>query len=365
MHDTSTVSTTLIVLAVLMFFFLGIAMMVIMDHKAKLPGGFTSNPFSVVGMRRDHPVIAFLTTTILFGIIGSLMLAMLATVTGYFNLFKPAHPPGLVARLSEGRTAERLRHFHNAPAKDLTTLGDKNVCFICHGDFPHSKEPMVRTLLNMHTQFIGCMTCHADARKIPESAQTLRWFNYSGIPVTGKPFGTEVEAATGHLLPTDDVYSKIIPFRIVDGQDQIVEVTMDDPEAKEFAKIQHKLSDHDREAVKKRFHRDVSSKGRFCTRCHTEERRSYIPFRQLGFSERRVRDLTNLNFIGLMQKYKSFYMPNLMRSDKSLPPTEVLTGSDRPAPKAAPAGKRGADIRKDPRTWWKETYDAPKGDSKK
>lgn len=359
MHNLSTANVTLIVIAVLLFFFLGIAIMVIMDHKAKLPGGFTSNPFSVVGMHRDHPVIAFLTTIILFGIIGSLLLALIATVTGYFDLFKPAKPPELLSRLSEGRTAERLRHFHNAPAQDVTTLGAKNVCFICHGDFPHSKEPMIRTLLNMHTQFVGCMTCHADDRKVPEAMLTLRWLNFSGIKVSGKPFGTDVARDTGYLLPTDDVYSKIVPYARIDGQEKMLEVTMDDPEAREFAKIQHKLSDHDRDAVKKTFHRNVSPKGRFCTRCHTEEARSYVPFRELGFSERRVRDLTNLNFIGLMQKYKNFYMPSLMRSDKSLPSTDILTGSGRPA------AKGGSDIRKDPRSWWKETYDAPKGDNKK
>lgn len=359
MHDITGVSATLIVLAVLLFFFLGIAMMVIMDHKAKLPGGFTSNPFSVVGMHRDHPVIAFLTTIILLGIIGSLLLALLATLTGYFDIFKPAKPPGLLSRLSESRTAERLRHFHNLPAQDTTTLGAKNVCFICHGDFPHSKEPMVRTLLNMHTQFIGCMTCHADDRKVPESSLTLRWLNFSGIPVTGKPFGTDVEPDTGYLIATDDVYSKIVPYARQDGQEKLLEVTMDDPEAKEFAKIQHKLSDHDREAVKKTFHRLVSPKGRFCSRCHTEENRSYLPLRELGFSERRIRDVTNLNMIGLVQKYRNFYMPSLMRSDKSLPSTETLTGSGKPA------ARGGSRIESDPRTWWKETYDAPPGGNKK
>ncbi len=359
MHNLSTSNTTLIVIAVLLFFFLGIAIMVIMDHKAKLPGGFTADPFSVVGMRRDHPVIAFLTTIILFGIIGSLLLVMIATVTGYFDIFKPAKPPELLSRISEGRTAESLRHFHNLPAQDITTLGAKNVCFACHGDFPHSKEPMIRTLLNMHTQFIGCMTCHADDRKIAESTLVLRWLNFSGIAVQGKPFGTDVERDTGFLLPTDDVYSKIVPYARAGAQEKLLEVTLDDPEAKEFTRIQHKLSDHDREAVKKTFHRNVSEKGRLCTRCHTEEARSYLPFRELGFSERRTRDLTNLNFIGLMQKYKNFYIPSLMRSDKSLPSTGVPTGSERPA------AKGGSDIRKDPRSWWKETYDAPKGDNKK
>ncbi len=359
MHNLSTANITLIVIAVLLFFFLGIAIMVIMDHKAKLPGGFTANPFSVVGMRRDHPVIAFLTTIILLGIIGSLLLAMIVTLSGYFDIFKPAKTPELLSRLSEGRTAERLRHFHNLPVQDITTLGAKNVCFLCHGDFPHSKEPMVRTLLNMHTQFIGCMTCHADDRQLPESTLVLRWLNYSGIKVQGKPFGTDLERDTGYLLPTDDVYSKIVPYTRAAGQEKLLEVTLDDPEAREFSRIQSKLSDHDREAMKKTFHRNLGAKGTFCARCHTEEARSYLSYRELGFSERRIRDLTNLNFIGVMQKYKNFYMPSLMRSDKSLPSTEVPAGSERPA------ARDGSDIRKDPRSWWKETYDAPKGDNKK
>jgi hypothetical protein len=359
MHEMSTTSTTLIVIAVLLFFFLGIAIMVIMDHKAKLPGGFTSNPFSVVGMRRDHPVIAFLTTIILFGIILSLLLSMILAVTGYLDVFRPAKTSELLSRLSEGRTAERLRHFHNLPAEDVTTLGAKNVCFSCHGDFPHSKEPMIRTLLNMHTQFVGCITCHADDRKVAESALKLRWLNFSGIAVTGKPFGTQVDPDSGYLLPTDDVYSKIVAYAQMDGEEKLLEVTMDDPEAREFVKIKDKLTDHDREGVKKTFHRLVSPKGRFCTRCHTDEARSYIPFRELGFSDRRIRDVTNLNIIGLVQKYKNFYMPSLMRSDKPLPSAEVLTGSERPA------AKGGSDIKKDPRTWWKETYDAPAGGNKK
>ena len=355
MHDMSTANTILIVIAVLLFFFLGIAIMVIMDHKAKLPGGFTSNPFSVVGMRRDHPVIAFLTTIILLGIIVTLLLAMLVTVTGYFDIFKPAKPSTLLSRLSEGRTAERLRHFHNLPAEDITTQGAKNVCFSCHGDLPHSKEPMIRTLLNMHTQFVGCLTCHVDDKKIAESSLQLGWLNYSGITVKGKPFGTQVDPDTGFLLATDDYYSKIVPYQTINSQAKLLEITLDDPEAAEFVKIKDKLSDHDREGIKKTFHRNIMPKGRFCTRCHTDEAKSYIPFRELGFSERRIRDITNLNIIGLVQKYKDFYMPSLMRSDKPADANEAAKASS----------KKGTDIQADPRTWWKETYDAPSANHKK
>lgn len=355
MNDMAPVSTVLIVAAVLLFFFLGVAIMVIMDHKARLPGGFRHDPFSIVGMHRDHPVIAFLTAVILLGIIVSLVLELTIALASGLGIVKTTEPPNLIARLRAERTAERIRHFHNYPPRMPATEGKKGVCFLCHGDYPHSKEPMVRTLLNMHTQFVGCMTCHADARKIPEQALALRWLNYSGIAVQGVPYGTDLDPKTGNLIQTDDYYSKIVAYARDGAGETLLEITADDPEAQEFAKVRERLSDADRDAVKKKFHRNVSPKGRFCSRCHTGEDRSYVPFRALGFSERRTRDLTNLNIIGLVEKYREFYLPTLTKSDKPLPPIETLTGP-KPARPAAPA----PDMRKDPRSWWKGTYDAPK-----
>lgn len=351
MSESTPVGTVMIVAAVLLFFGLGIAIMVIMDHKSRLPGGFTENPFSVVGMRRDHPMIAFLTTVILLGIIAALLLSLLAALTGYLGLFAKPAAPGLLSRLSEERTAERLRHFHNLPATDRTAAGKKNVCFFCHGDYPHSKEPMVRTLLNMHTQFIGCMTCHADARKVSEGTLRFQWLNYSGLAVKGPPFGTDVDRHTGLLVDTDDWYSKIVVYVRDDGAEKLLEITADDPEAREFAAIHDKLSDNDREAVKKQFHRLIGPKGRACARCHADEGRGYLPLRKLGFSERRVQDLTNLNIIGLVQKYREFYMPALLRPEGEGAP---------PAPKAGAVPGRD-ELRKDPRGWWSQQYDAPKG----
>jgi len=351
------ISNVVVVVAVLLFFGLGVAMMVIMDHKAKLPGGFTENPFSVAGMRRDHPVIAFITTVILLGIIASLVLSIIAAFGGKLGLFKKKEGPQILARLSEERTAERLRHFHNLPVQDLTALGKKNVCFYCHGDYPHSKEPMVRTLLNMHTQFVGCMTCHNDERRVNEAQLSFKWLNYTGMAVKGPPYGTDVEAKTGYLVDTDDLYSKIVVSLRADGEERLLEVTADAPEAREFVAIAGKLSDHDREAVKKTFHKLVREKGRACARCHVEEARSYLPFRKLGFSDRRVSDLTSLNIVGVVQKYRDFHMPNLMRSDTGRHPAAPATA---PAQKPAPAG----DLRKDPRAWWRQQYDAPKSDKK-
>jgi len=347
MHPMGPAVTLLIVVAVLLFFFLGIALVVIIDHKARLPGGFTSNPFSIRGLHRDHPYIAFLTTVILVAIILALIFELVVTILGQFEILAAPEPPKLLAQISEERATERIRRFHNPPEQTLSTMGEKTVCFFCHGDFPHSKEPMVRTLLNMHSQFIGCMTCHVDPNQVPEQELTFRWVNYSGIEVQGRPFGIDVESESGDLIRTDDYYSKIVPYR---NDDKLLEITPDVQEAKDFAEVHGQLSDADRELVKKRFHKLVADKGPFCDRCHTQEPDSYMPFRQLGFSNQRIDDLTNLNILGLIEKYEEFYLPSMLRP-------EAAAGQTPEAKAETPA--IGSDMRKDPRAWWRETYDDP------
>ena len=351
MHDVAYTSPIIIVIAVLLFFGLGVAILIIMDHKSKLPGGYRHDLFSISGKRRDHPVESFLTTTILMGIIASLLFSLFAVLGDKLGITKVEEESSLLGKLREERTTEKLRHFHNAPLVNKVLLGKKSICFSCHGDYPHSKEPMIRTLMNMHTQFAGCMTCHNDPRKIKESSLSFEWLNYSGIEVKGKPFGVSKDEKTGYLTITDDYFSKIVAYTNLNNEKKLLEITEDSKEAKEFLAIRDSLTDLDKEAIKKSFHKAVMPKGRFCSRCHTEEKKSYLPFRELGFSDRRISDVTNLNIIGLVEKYKTFYMPNLLKAEKSLPSIKVMTGSDSKQKSISDK------MRQDPRAWWKEQYD--------
>lgn len=351
MHGLDTITTIFVVLTVIFFMLFGIAILVIVDHKAKIPDTFRDDPFSISGLRRDHPVIGFLTTLILGAIIIALLIEITLTLGSDLHLFKEKEPPKLLQKLSHQRFTEKMRHFHNAPEQDLVNLGKKPVCFYCHGDYPHSKQRMIRTLLNMHTQFIGCMTCHNDPRKIKEKTLSFYWLNYSGISVTGPPYGTSLDRKTGYLVKTDNYYSKVVAYTSRNGAEELLEITEDSPDAKDFIQVRETLSDKDREAVKKAFHKLVSPKGRFCTRCHTSEKESYLPFRKLGFSDRRVSDLTNLNIVGIVQKYRQFYMPNLLKSDVSLPDLDVLVGKQDK--RAAKAEKKAGKKAKQPNAWWR------------
>lgn len=321
MHHISDQLTAYVVLTVLLFILLGVALVVLIDHKSKIPGHFTHDPFSISGMRREHPVISFLTATILGCIILVLFLEVFVALGEHAGLFKDEDEdkPEILQELRLERFSEKKRHFHHELKADKVNMGKKPVCFQCHGDYPHSKEPMIRTLMNMHTQFIGCMTCHTDEKKVAEKTFEIEWLNYSGIEVKGKPFGTELDSKTGYLADTDDWYSKIVVYSDYSGDRELLEITEDDPEVQEFMKVKDQLTDKDKEALKKRFHRIVMPKGRFCSSCHTQEEKSLLPLRQLGFSDQRIYDLTNLNIVGLVEKYKKFYIPKLMSRQ---PPVE-------------------------------------------
>ena len=331
MHAIADQQIVFIALTVLLLILLAVVMLVLIDHKSKIPGHFKNDPFSISGMRNEHPVIAFVVTFFLSIIILVLLVEMLIVLGSHLGFFnQQEEKSNLLYEINQARDKESKRHFHNTAEIDKVDLGKKVVCYQCHSDYPHSKLKMVRTILNMHTQFLGCMTCHTDSRKIPEKNYQFAWLNYSGIKVTGEPFGTQVNPETGYILDTDDLYSKIVLYDNSElGDAGLLEITEENPDAKQFLEMKNSLSDVDRYAIKKRFHKDVMHKGRFCTRCHTEADKSYIPFKALGFSESRIKDITNLNIVGIVEKYRKFYVPRLFDADSSLPDIETMVGSGK------------------------------------
>jgi hypothetical protein len=286
------------------------------------------------------------------------LLELTVVLGEHFGLFKnETEKPEILKKLKYQRYSETQRHFHNVPDENRVDMGKKPVCFECHGDYPHSKKRMVRTLLNMHTQFVGCMTCHTDPRKIPEESYAFRWLNYSGIEVKGPHFGTDLNPETGYLIDTDDLYSKIVIYSTQDGEEKLLEITEENSDAREFLEHKDSLSDEDKQAIKKSFHTLVMPKGRFCTRCHTQEDKSYVPFRQLGFSEQRIESVTNLNIVGIVEKYREFYMPNLFNEQNSLPNVKTLLGDDNKTTITDEELLKG-------RAWWRRS-DASKSKEQK
>lgn len=311
MHQTTMTGTVVIVAAVVVIVLLLIMVVIVLDHKARIPGKLANDFFRVTGVRNDHPIWSYFIGAFLLIIIAGVAVELGATILNYMPVQYEDKPSPILSSLQHKSTLEEERHFHN-PANTLALEGKKSVCYYCHGDFPHFQTRMIRTLLNMHTQFLGCMTCHADPKKVNEELITLKWLNFSGIKTEGSLFGVDYDKDTGFLQETDDLYSKIVAYLNIDNSETLLEITEDNPIAIDFVKVQSTLKGRDREAVKKSLHKLVKPKGRFCTRCHTNRNNSFVPFQKLGFTEERISDLTNMNIIGLVEKYKEFYMPDLM-----------------------------------------------------
>ncbi len=153
MHNTTTTETVITIIAVVGFVLLLIMLLIVMDHKARIPGILKRDLFSVTGTRNNHPIWSYLIGFILLTIIASIGIELGATLVNELPAVTDDIPSPLLNSLKEKSVLESKRHFHN-PANTLALEGKKSVCYYCHGDFPHFQRRIIRTLLNMHTQFL-------------------------------------------------------------------------------------------------------------------------------------------------------------------------------------------------------------------
>ncbi len=283
--------------------------------------------------RLNHPVIAYfigfifvvLTLVILLGVVHHLTISH--------------HGPGLLrpllARhqetvksdiLDEARRHqefEQHRHFHRVAAEyPQPPENMRPVCSICHSDLPHRKNKRIRALMNIHTQFFVCETCHIKER--PGATIVYQWYSPLEDYPQGPFYGTSYDLDTGFLSPGEDQIARIAPYFKSENTDrlQVAVQLQDAPLARDFVKVRDKLSPEQREGIKNKFHENIKPKGHECLKCHREE--SILDFNKLGFSETRTANLKNLNVVGMIAKYESFYLPELFpETESQAPPTKA------------------------------------------
>ena len=204
---------------------------------------------------------------------------------------------------------EKHRHFHNVVEYPQLPENVQPVCYICHSDYPHSKNKKVRALLNMHTQFFVCETCHIEDKK--GKSIIYKWYSPFDENPEGPFFGTSYDTETGNLVDVEDNFSKIAPyFKQGDDLESALQI-QDAPLAQDYAKVKDKLTPEQRDNVKKKFHVNIKPKGHECKDCHAK--RGLLKFRELGFAANRSVDLQQLNITGMVTKYEKFYIPNLFK----------------------------------------------------
>ena len=271
--------------------------------------------------RLSHPLISYLLGFIL------LALTLVVFVGVVHHLTISHHGPGLLRPLLEKHQErqkseildearrheafEKHRHFHLVVEETPQLPEDlRPVCFICHSDLPHSKNKRIRSLMNLHTQFFVCETCHIKEK--PETTIVYKWYNPLDSNPPGPFYGTSYDPDSGSLSLGKDLISKIAPYfkSEKDGNVWPAIQMQDAPMARDFVKVRDRLSPEQREGIKNKFHENIKPKGHECNTCHTQN--GILDFKQLGFVENRMANLKQLVVVGMIQKYESWYLPELV-----------------------------------------------------
>ena len=269
--------------------------------------------------RLEHPNSVYVIGLIFKVITLTVMIAVIYQIT-----FSPHGPAVLVPiqkKIAEGSKSaildevkkheeyEKHRHFHNVVEYPSLPEKMRPVCYICHSDYPHSKNKKVRAMLNMHTQFFVCETCHIETKEGVDVV--YKWYNpYTPNP-QGPFFGTSYDPETGNLSEVSDNFSKITPYFVKGDKLESAIQIQDSALAQDYAKVKDKLTPEQRDNVKKKFHVNIKAKGHECKECHA--RKGILELKKLGFTPNRTVDIEQLNITGLVTKYEKFYIPNLFK----------------------------------------------------
>lgn len=278
--------------------------------------------------RLNHPIVSYLlgfmvivlVTIVLAGVLHHLTIShhgpqlLVGMKTKYIDEQKSA----FLAKATRLEGMEKHERFHRVMDYPQVPQDKLSVCAMCHSDFPHKTNKRVRSLMNMHTQYFACETCHIKERV--GATIVYRWYSPFDKNPKGPFFGTRYDPKTGKLIDGDP-YAKISPYfkydRMAPSSSSLAKVdeiwfpiqTQNTPMARDFMKVRDKLTPEQREGAKNLFHENIKPKGHECRQCHAEK--SIFDYYSLGFDQKRTLNLTRLEVAGMISRYEEFYMPEL------------------------------------------------------
>jgi len=204
-----------------------------------------------------------------------------------------------------------LKTLHAKEKSYITRLADGSSCQVCHQLYPHQSNELARAFINMHIGFMTCDACHINREKF----QSLRydWTDSETADFAGKPFGARFNPKLGDASKSAHFISRIAVFSQKDGKEQPMLNTWDTQMARSYLLEEKQLKPEEKNKKLQYFHQDIhkSQISVTCNECHSKD--TILNFKQLGFSEKKTKDLIYLNIKGMVTKYKIFYFPDMLR----------------------------------------------------
>ena len=217
-------------------------------------------------------------------------------------------------------------HFHHVGMK--VEPDTHSVCMRCHGAVPHDRAKSIRAFLNMHAFYLACETCHVRPEAKGEGPWIFKWYAKDSGKVIAPPPGltTLDESMYGNysakLAP--GIIDSTGRFRFLNGAKELAFVN-------KYLQEEERLNETQKSKMKKVLHRKVNEEPLLCEGCHTIEKTPYLPFLEVGYPKRRLHELTSTEVVGMIKKYREFYIPQFLRGGgfKHVKPSDVGSAEDK------------------------------------
>lgn len=178
--------------------------------------------------------------------------------------------PSVIAKINKEERFHQTETYSVSQWKD----NEPSICHQCHRFYPHLKTKTYRAFLNMHIEKLSCLTCHLPNGKIDKI--NFGWYN--------KEKG--LLDVRNENIPAG---SKIVPYKKLNGKIKIVDGKEDEDKF-----------------IKRMV---CSSEGCSCNKCHSEV--GIINFKDLGYGEKKVETLINMNVLKMLKETERWYMPGV------------------------------------------------------
>jgi len=198
-------------------------------------------------------------------------------------------------------------HFHMIDAYVEEKEPNPPICVVCHGTYPHGKKKKVRSMLNLHTGFISCSVCHArqdEDVQVVKPGEEAEVVEFLWVDNKTGEFRNKVEGEYGKFP------AMIYPIKHTEHGPRRIFTPIKAEAAQQFLKLQPKLSSDQVSEAKAKLHEPLSKKPVFCSDCHQKD--SYLDYVKLGFPKQRINHLISSEIVGMIDKYKTFYLPSVL-----------------------------------------------------
>jgi cytochrome c553 len=198
-------------------------------------------------------------------------------------------------------------HFHMIDQYVEPQRQNQPVCVICHGSYAHGKEKKLRAILNMHDGYIACYVCHArkdDGKREGKPTTAVKRIEFVWVDRQTGEFKHAVKGEYGkypaQIFPVEDSGQ---------GAGRIY-TPIKQEAAQQFLNLLPGLTKDQAVKAREKLHEPLSKEAVSCADCHKKD--GYLNFKALGFPQQRVDHLSSTEFVGMIEKYKTFHLPSVI-----------------------------------------------------